>query len=89
MVNNYDRIYSEIERHASRMTPEGVDPSTLVDLIMEVVFLEDRKVARIRQKVENSVRAVAVGESRSVVRPEEEASEGGAKASAGKNQEDV
>ena len=60
MVNNYDRIFAEIEKRAAREAPQGLAPSVLVDLILEVVDLEDRKAARIRQKVENRVRAVAV-----------------------------
>lgn len=81
MVNNYDRIYAEIERHAERMAPKGLAPNTLVDLVMEVVDLEDRQVSRIRQKVENSVRTVAVKAFRSGVPPQEEPSEEGAAAS--------
>lgn len=81
MVNNYDRIYAEIERHAARMAPRGLASSTLVDLIMEVVDLEDRQVARIKQKVENSVRSVAVGALRPDVPLQEESSEEGAAAS--------
>ena len=59
-VNNYDRIFAEIVERAAREAPQGLAPSVLVDLILEVVDLEDRKAARIRQKVENKVRAVAV-----------------------------
>ena len=60
MVNNYDRIYSEIEKHAVRIAPKGVSPDLFVELVMEVVDLEDRKVARINQQVESRVRAMAV-----------------------------
>lgn len=89
MVNNYDRIYAEIERHAERMAPEGLAPSTLVDLVMEVVDLEDRQVARIRQKVENSVRTVAVSAGRPDVPPGEESSEEGARAPGGVSSEEI
>lgn len=89
MVNNYDRIYTEIERHAARMAPRGLAPSALVDLIMEVVDLEDRQVARIRQKVENSVRSVAVGAFRPDVPPQEESSEEGVTASGAASREEI
>ena len=43
MINNYDRIYQELQTEAQRLGDGlGIDPEILVRLILEVVDLEDQ-----------------------------------------------
>ena len=64
MVSNYDRIYHEITREAERLAPgEGIKPSVLVALAMEIVDLEDQHRTRsinIKQLVEDRIHDAAM-----------------------------
>ena len=67
MVNNYDRIYTEINKEAQRFAPEhNIDPDMLVELAMEIVDLEDRHrikpIAHIRQRIEELIHNTAVNQ---------------------------
>ena len=66
MVSNYDRIYAEIVREAERLAPDrGVDPKTLVKLVMEIVDLEDQhrtKTLRINQLFEERIITAATAQ---------------------------
>lgn len=68
MVSNYDRIYAEITKEAEQLASEcGVDPTALVDLVLEIVDLEDQhriKPIRIRQLIEERILATAVAQLR-------------------------
>ena len=65
MVNNYDRIYSEIKSEAERLAAEhDVDSEALVSLAMEIVDLEDRNRVRsihnIRQRIGEAILATTI-----------------------------
>ena len=65
MVSNFERILDEIRREANlSASAYGLNPLTVVDLIMQVVDLEDqhriRSVARIQQKVKGMIQTVAL-----------------------------
>ena len=65
MVSNFERILGEIRREANLAAAAyGLNPLTVVDLIMQVVDLEDqhriRSVARIQQKVKGMIQTVAL-----------------------------
>ena len=59
MVNNYDRIFTEIEKEAARVAEEsGLQPEAIVSLAMEIVNLEDDnriKPTNIKQLVEAKI----------------------------------
>ena len=59
MVNNYDRIFTEIEKEAARVAEEsGLQPEAIVALAMEIVNLEDHnriKPTNIKQLVEAKI----------------------------------
>ena len=59
MVNNYDRIFTEIEKEAARVAEEsGLQPEAIVALAMEIVNLEDDnriKPTNIKQLVEAKI----------------------------------
>ena len=59
MVNNYDRIFAEIENEAARVAAEsGLQPEAIVALAMEIVNLEDEnriKPTNIKQLVEAKI----------------------------------
>lgn len=62
MVNNYDRIFSEITKEAEHVASGNIDSEILVNLTMEIVDLEDRhriKPTRINQLVEDRIIASA------------------------------
>lgn len=63
MVSNYDRIFAEIRKEAERLAPDdGIDPESLVTLVMEIVDLEDQhrtKSIRIKQLVEEKIETAA------------------------------
>ena len=64
MVNNYDRIYTEIKKEAQLSAPEhNIDSDALVNLVMEIVDLEDqnqiKNVARIKQHIEGMILTTA------------------------------
>ncbi len=64
MVNNYDRIYAEIEKEALRSSQEqNIDSDVLVRLVMEIVNLEDqhhtKNVSRIKQRIEQMILTTA------------------------------
>ena len=59
MVNNYDRIFTEIEKEAARVAAEsGLRPEAILALTMEIVNLEDDnriKPTNIKQLVEAKI----------------------------------
>ena len=64
MVNNYDRIYTEIKKEAQCSAPEHhIDSDVLVNLVMEIVDIEDqnqiKNVARIKQRIEGMILTTA------------------------------
>ena len=62
MVNNYDRIFSEITKEAEQIASDNIDSEVLVNLTMEIVDLEDQhrvKPTRINQLVEDKIVASA------------------------------
>ncbi len=64
MVNNYDRILTEIKKEAQRSAPEhNIDQDTLVDLAMKIVDLEDqhriKPIAHIQQRIEEMILTTA------------------------------
>lgn len=62
MVNNYDRIFSEITKEAEDLASDDIDSEILVNLTMEIVDLEDQhriKPTRINQLVEDKIVASA------------------------------
>ena len=62
MVNNYDRIFSEITKEAEDLASDNIDSEILVNLTMEIVDLEDQhriKPTRINQRVEDKIVASA------------------------------
>ena len=64
MVSNFERIHAEIGKEASRIAPTyGVDPESVVNLIMEIVDLEDQNrvktLARINQRVRTMIQNAA------------------------------
>ena len=67
MVNNYDRILTEIKKEAQRSAPEhNIDPDALVSLAMEIVDLEDqnriKNIARIKQRIEGLILTTAMNQ---------------------------
>ena len=65
MVSNFERIFDEIGREAKLIAPKhGLEPDTLVELIMNIVDTEDQNriklVARIHQKVKGMIQDVAL-----------------------------
>ncbi len=64
MVNNYDRIYTEIKKEAQCSAPEHhIDSDALVNLVMEIVDIEDqnqiKNVVRIKQRIEGMILTTA------------------------------
>ena len=65
MVSNFQRILAEIRKEAGQVAPGyGLAPSSVVDLVMNIVDLEDRHRVKalainkeVRQLVENAVQA--------------------------------
>ncbi len=60
MVNNYARILDEIKKEAHQVAGTyGMEPQTLVELIMDIVDLEDRDrvkaVPGIKQKIKGRI----------------------------------
>ena len=60
MVNNYARILDEIKKQAHQVAGTyGMEPQTLVELIMDIVDLEDRDrvkaVPGIKQKIKGRI----------------------------------
>lgn len=58
MVNNYDRIFSEITREAERLASDDIDSDILIALAMEIVDLEDQhriKAIRINKLIEDKI----------------------------------
>ena len=67
MVNNYDRILTEIKKEAQRSAPEhNINPDLLVNLVMEIVDLEDQHrishIARIKQRIEELILTTAMSQ---------------------------
>ena len=67
MVNNYDRIYTEIKKEAQCSAPEHhIDSDALVNLVMEIVDLEDqhyvKNVPHIRQRIEEMIFTTAMNQ---------------------------
>ena len=64
MVNNYDRIFAEIQREARRLAPERDHRSEdVVELSMEIVNWEDEhrvKPMRIIRLIEGKILSVAI-----------------------------
>ena len=60
MVSNFDRIYREIERESHHVASNcGLEPASVVDLIMSIVDLEDQNrvmaIGKINQKVKGMI----------------------------------
>ena len=66
MVNNYDRIYAEINSEAEELASEhDMEADALVTLAMEIVDLEDQhrtKSIRIKQLIEEKILATSVSQ---------------------------
>ena len=64
MVNNYDRIFSEIQKEARHLAPErDHQPDDVVELAMEIVNWEDEhrvKPMRINRLIEGKIVSVAI-----------------------------
>ena len=60
MVNNYDRIYTEITKESEVLASDsGLEPNLWRELIMEIVDLEDqhrtKNVPRINQQIQEKI----------------------------------
>lgn len=68
MVNNYDRIFAEIQKEARRLAPERDHrPEDVIELAMEIVNWEDEhrvKPMRINRLIEGRVVSVAIAAMR-------------------------
>lgn len=64
MVNNFDRIYKEIQKEAEKIATENaMDTEALVELAMAIVNLEDEhKISRINinQEIEALIQKSAI-----------------------------
>ena len=68
MVSNLDRILGEIQREADLIAPHhGLQPETLVDLVMQIVDMEDsnrtKSVPRITQTIRGEIEEIALAET--------------------------
>lgn len=60
MMNNYDRIYTEIAKESEVLASDSdLEPPLLLKLIMEIVDLEDqhrtKNVFRIKQQIQENI----------------------------------
>ena len=65
MVSNFDRILGEIKREANLIAPDhGLQPTSVVEVIMKIVDIEDRNRVRaeprIHQRVKGMIQNAAV-----------------------------
>ena len=68
MVSNFERILDQIKREANLVAPaHGLNPSTVVELIMRIVDLEDqhriKSQPKIHQRAKGMIQTVALGEA--------------------------
>ena len=68
MVSNFDRILGEIRREADLIAPHhGLQPDSVVELVMRIVDLEDRNrirsVTGIKSKIRGMIEEVALAET--------------------------
>lgn len=57
MVSNFERIYAEIRKEAGRIAPDyGLDPESVVKLVIEIVDLEDQHRVRAQPRINQTVR---------------------------------
>ena len=72
MVSNFERILVEIRKEANRVAPAyGLQPESVVGLIMDIVDLEDQHRVkarhginqRVRGMIEDAARAAGTAES--------------------------
>ncbi len=64
MVSNYDRIFEEITTEANRVAAEnGLPVEPLIELVMEIVYTEDRHRIRpidVNKDIENMIATAAL-----------------------------
>ena len=59
MVSNFERILVEIKKEANRVAPTyGLQPDSVVDLIMNIVDLEDQHRVKARHGINQKVRGM-------------------------------
>ncbi|MCY4399699.1 MAG: hypothetical protein OXE96_10225 [Gemmatimonadetes bacterium] len=59
MVNNYDRIYRELQVEARRISEDlDIDPEALATLALEIVDLEDRHRVSHVHAIHKQIRAL-------------------------------
>ena len=59
MVSNFERILDQIKREANLVAPtHGLNPSTVVELIMRIVDLEDQHRIKSKPKIHQSVKGM-------------------------------
>ena len=72
MVSNFERILVEIRKEANRVAPTyGLQPESVVDLIMDIVDLEDQHRVRARHGINQRVRGMIETAARSPNRAED------------------
>lgn len=61
MINNYNRIYSEIKSEAERVEREyGVPTDIFTELVMEIVNIEDMHQTKKRPKIKQDIKNMVV-----------------------------
>ena len=59
MVSNFDRILGEIKREANLIAPDhGLQPASIVDVIMDIVDIEDRNRIRAEPRIHQRVKGM-------------------------------
>lgn len=57
MVSNFERILAEIRKEAGQIAPNyGLDPESVVSLIMEIVDLEDQHRVKAQHGINRKIR---------------------------------
>ena len=66
MVSNFERILVEIRKEANRIAPDhGLQPESVVDLIMNIVDLEDQHRVKAQHGIKQKVRGMIETAARS------------------------
>ncbi len=66
MVSNFERILIEIRKEANRVAPTyGLQPESVVDLIMSIVDLEDQHRVRAQHGINRRVKGMIEDAARS------------------------
>lgn len=59
MVSNFERILVEIRKEANRIAPDhGLQPESVVDLIMNIVDLEDQHRVKAQHGIKQKIRGM-------------------------------